>query len=139
MLNNEEIASSSQALWFGLFPIDDDVVHSLTGAASLESVVEHPHITFGYKVGVPDNIDWHGVYWVDVVGYGNDGINEGYEVAFPPELEDVYFGADIPHITISTSSDGSPVNTAFLDFEPLSEPFSVPMKFGYYLRGKYCI
>lgn len=139
MLTNEEISRSDQALWFGLFPADDESLSLLSEVATLDKRVEFPHVTFGYKIPVPDGIDWNETYWVDVIGYGNDGDNEGYQASFPGLLDEFYFGADVPHITLSTSNGGSPVDTAFIKFKAIREPFSIPMKFGYYCRGRYFV
>lgn len=134
----ENVSKAQSALWFGLFPSNDTTLGFLHDSATLSEVVEHPHVTFGYKIVPPSDIDWDAVYEVKVFAYGNDGENEGYAVSFPSELDEFYFGADTPHITLSTSPDGSPVNTAFIDFNEI-EPFDIPMKFGFYMRGAYYV
>lgn len=131
--------NTSKALWFGLFPADEHYQNFLHDIAVLECPVDYPHVTFGYKVDVPADIDWDAVYDVEVIGYGCDGDNEGYAISFPAELDNFYFGADVPHLTLSTSEDGAPVNTAFIDFDEVTEPYVIPMKFGYYSRGKYFV
>lgn len=128
----QEMQNSASALWFGLF-----IEKPFTG--DLANEIEHQHITFGYKVTPPDGIDWEAEYPIVVIGYANDGTNEGYCCEFPPELDEMYFGTDMPHITVSVSDDGKPVNTQYLDFEELDEPFTIYGKFGYYARGNYYI
>ena len=139
MLEEEQLAHADRALWFGLFPAYEPALDFLHQLSSLDKSVAYPHVTFGYKVPVPDGIAWDDIYWIDAIGYGNDGANEGLLVSVPEELEMFYFGAETPHVTLSTSQDGAPVDTAFLNFTALPQPFSIPMKFGYYAQGKYYI
>lgn len=120
------------ALWYGLFPDED-----METDESLEELIEMQHVTFGFKKKLPEDLPWGTEFDVLFVGYGNDGINEGYAVELPRELDDWYQGAEQPHMTVSVSPDGKPVDTAFLEFELLDEPFSVPMRFGCYGRGAY--
>jgi hypothetical protein len=53
---------------------------------------------------------------VSIIGYGNDGNNEGFFVEILTK-NIPYLGADRPHITLSVSAVGNAVNTAFV---PLS-------------------
>ena len=50
-----------------------------------------------------------------IIGYGNDGKNEGLQVVIEPGIP--YFGAEQQHITLSVAEDGKPVDTGFLQFE----------------------
>ena len=50
---------------------------------------------------------------VKVVGYGNDGQNEGLLVEFDGIP---YYGAEKKHITLSIAEGAKAVNTGFLDF-----------------------
>ena len=122
--------SSSDALWYGLF-----TDANLPG--TLEKQIEHPHVTFGYKVPVPHDVPWNTMFEVTAIGYANDGLNEAYLVELPAECEQWYFGADSPHITLSVSPESSPAQSAFLEFEPIQRIFTIPMYFGYYAKGRY--
>lgn len=130
MLSQHEKENAKNALWYGLFLFED-----IEGY--LDKQIENQHVTFGYKIDVPEGIDWDEIYTIDVIGYGCDDCNEGYLVSFPEELEQFYFGAPAPHITISVSNSGNPVDTADLDFIELEEPFELEAKFGYFSRGKF--
>lgn len=134
----EDMEKAKDALWFGLFPADEATLGFLRGRGTLEKPVDYPHVTFGYKIAPPADIDWDAVYDVVAFAYGNDGENEGYAVFVPDEIGEMYFGAELPHITLSTSANGAPVNTAFLSFDN-AEPFTIPMKFGFYMRGKHYV
>lgn len=131
-MTSEQEHLASEALWFGIF-IDE----SFEG--TLDHEIERQHITFGFKVTPPADIDWNAEYPITVTGYGNDGINEGYCCDLPSELEQLYHGAEIPHITVSVAENGKPVDTQFLDFESLNESFIIYGKFGYYSHGRYYI
>jgi hypothetical protein len=50
---------------------------------------------------------------VSIIGYGNDGNNEGFFVEILTK-NIPYLGADRPHITLSVSAVGKAVNTAFV-------------------------
>lgn len=50
-----------------------------------------------------------------IIGYGNDGKNEGLHVVLEPGIP--YFGAEQQHITLSVSLDGKPVDTGALKFD----------------------
>ena len=84
-----------------------------------------------------------------VVGYCSDGKNSGFEVALEPEQESVYTNAHTvkqngiskverttPHITVSMSAEAKAVDTGFLDFKPLDEPFDISGKAGFYVSDK---
>lgn len=101
-------------------------------AVRLDRVIEHPHITFVYR---PDSVDtslFGEPMDITVVGYGNDGTNEGLLVELGvqnPTLAAMAKRIPVPHITISVSADGQPVDTAKLTFSPM-EPFSLMGYFG---------
>ena len=100
----------------------------------LAKLIEFPHVTFQFKPEtVPTPLFGEKVY-VRVVGYGNDGKNEGLKVeafAANPLLADMINEIPVPHITVSTSADGKPVDTAKLNFHRV-EPFFMEMTFGGY-------
>lgn len=70
---------------------------------------------------------------ITVLGYGNDGKNEGLLVSVAGNF--VYQGAEQQHITLSVSKDGRPVNTGKLVFDqPI--PTELGLKVGDVLTGK---
>lgn len=98
-------------IYWGLFLKND-----MTG--SLTRDVKHQHVTFAFK---PHCIPSHlfGTQCnVTVIGYANDGENEGYLVEIPNALKTFYENDAPPHITISISETGKPVNTGKLHFKP---------------------
>ena len=66
-----------------------------------------------------------------MVGEGSTDDNQGFEIEVPNELKEYYKGAYIPHITMSVSKTGKPVNTKDIDFKKI-KPFEVTGKIGYF-------
>lgn len=101
----------------------------------LERPISAPHVTFVYH---PERVDtrlFGREVTVRVTGYGNDGRNEGLQVEVltqDPILREMALHIPTPHITLSVSRRGRPVDTAGLAFSPV-EPFSLTGRFGGYL------
>lgn len=98
----------------------------------LYRVIKHPHVTFAYE---PRSIPYE-LFGLNitilVTGYGNDGENEAFGVEFknlPEELSELAQLIENPHITISVSKNGKPVNSKNLKFDPI-EPFCLQGVFG---------
>lgn len=85
----------------------------------LKNEKQKPHVTFKYK---PDtiNTDLFGEeISVNIIGYGNDGENEGLLVTLTSEskeLTEMIQQIPVPHITLAVSDNGKAVNTRYLDF-----------------------
>lgn len=102
--------------------------------SKLEKDIEFKHITTQFK---PEK-SHEDLYGIEVnfiaTKYGNDGINEGYKVKAlnieNNELLELYNQIPNPHITLSVSKDGKPVNTSKLNFEPIGEEIIIPCIFG---------
>ncbi len=98
----------------------------------LYRTIEHPHVTFEYRPKrVPYELFGTPVT-IRVVGYGCDGDNEAYEVVFESISEELCALAQQikrPHITISVSQNGEPVNSNNLKFVPVP-PFCLTGVFG---------
>ncbi len=89
-------------------------------------ILSDPHVTLAY---LPTEEQKHVLdqyvgqeFTVTVIGYGNDGQNEGYMVRLPNDLP--YFNKATPHITISVKKGANPVNTGYIAFEPI-KPFEL--------------
>ncbi|MBR3890928.1 MAG: hypothetical protein IKJ30_02490 [Bacilli bacterium] len=120
-----------------------DFIHSLE-ENRLERVNNILHCTFKYKPSdkeifddiVGKNFD------IYIVGYGNDGMNSGFEVVLPSELMKYYINFDennpdvikIPHITASLSEGAKAVNTKNLIFKRLEKPIKITGRFGYWIK-----
>lgn len=85
----------------------------------LSMAIEYPHITFQYR---PESINrelFGQKLQVEIVGYGNNGINEGLYVrasASDLQLQEMIKKIEIPHITLALSEGGEAVNTRDLEF-----------------------
>lgn len=79
---------------------------------------------------------------VYIVGYGNDGMNSGFELLLPDNLKKYYINYDekdssilkIPHITVSLSEKAKASNTKNLNFKKLDKPIKVTGKFGFWIK-----
>lgn len=114
--------------------------------ATLDNPINNPHVTVAYRPAI-EHKDFYGSWVYAIVrGYGNDGINEGYLVELLPQkgsrnIEFCKLLCDIkvPHITLSVSDDGKPVDTSKLKFErlPMNEQFVLECKFGAFVVEEY--
>lgn len=96
--------------------------------------IQAPHVTFAYKPRQVDDSLFGEIVEITINGYGNDGYNEGVSVSLTstnPVIRELYKEIAMPHITLSVSRDGKPVDTRFLDFEPV-EPIRIQGIFGAY-------
>ena len=100
-----------------------EIIDSLKIGERLSRTVEHPHVTFAYGKQFVCNEFFGQEAVFDIVGYANDGLNEGFKVELvggTPFINRGYKGISIPHITLSTSEFGKAVNTRYLDFKTIS-------------------
>lgn len=95
--------------------------------------IVNPHVTFAFKP-TEYNPDLIGkLAMLKVVGYACDGKNQGLQVEMEessvPEILAEFKKIENPHITLSVSNEGKPVDTGKLKFEPIEKPF--------YIMGTY--
>lgn len=108
------------------------------GKASLEKPIQYPHITLAFKPEDALEDKFGTTAKIKVVGYGNNGTNEGYLCEIIPEdelLKNQAKSIKVPHITLSVSADGKPVDTSKLDFHPI-DPFVISGIYGAFASGK---
>lgn len=94
------------------------------GKERLEITKEYPHVTFSYRPQEVDETLFGEKIEVRMIGYGNNGTNEGVKVEVQSnnkKLQEMIDCIEVPHITLSTSLTGSPVDTKSLVFEPISQ------------------
>lgn len=113
-------------LYEGFFVIDE-LNHTL------KKDIEFKHITTEFKPTKTHEYLYGKEAIFIVTGYGNNNINEGYSVSLIScdnnELIELINNITIPHITLSVSLEGKPVNTAKLDFKPTNS-FKIRTRFG---------
>ena len=82
----------------------------------LDNDIQHKHITLKYHPADEEvALFTHFIgkeVTVHIVGYGNDGQNEGLFVSLDNTIP--YMGADRPHITLSIADGAKAVNTAYI-------------------------
>ena len=108
----------------------------------LENDIQDPHITFAYRPNEVDQSLFGTAIQIKIVGYGNDGENEGVKVQLSssePHMQHMIDELETPHITIAVSNEGKPVNTKRLNFEEI-EPVELTGKYGGYAKwGKVIV
>lgn len=91
--------------------------------------IERPHVTVQYKPKEVNTSLFGQEVEFTVTGYAVDGRNEGVAVQFSKdglsqELRELLETIKVPHITLSVSKNGRPVDTGRLHFEAC-QPFSI--------------
>lgn len=102
----------------------------------LSCPISAPHITFAYRPEEVDESLFGQVLQLTAIGYGRDEENEGLLVTVETgsdQLRDMLARIEVPHITLSVSEDGQPVNTRYLDFRPIA-PIPLIAVFGGYTK-----
>ena len=77
-----------------------------------------------------------------IIGYGNDGMNSGFELLLPECLQKYYINFDEfnssllkkPHITVSLAPGAKASNTRNLVFKKLDKPVKITGRFGFWLK-----
>jgi len=99
----------------------------------LQRVIDNPHVTFKFKPQSVDKTLFGETVEITIIGYANDGKNEGFKVSVAsnnPELSKMIEAIPTPHITISVSENGKPVDTGFLNFKNIRHPIKITGTFG---------
>lgn len=108
----------------------------------LENDIHDPHITFAYKPKEVSQSLFGEKIHITIVGYGNDGQNEGLKVQLTsdnPAIQIMINQIEVPHITIAVSKDGKPVNTKSIIFDDI-DPIKMEGKYGGYAKwGKVVV
>lgn len=103
------------------------------GEETLSNIIKNPHVTFTFRPNSVDTGLLGKPVCFNVTGYACDGKNQGLSVEVSlihAGLSSEYQTIKHPHITISVSEDGKPVDTGKLCFTPLPEPFEIVGKYG---------
>ena len=107
---------------------------------TLDKDIDFRHITTEFKPAITHEHLYGQKIRVTLISYGNDSINEGVKVSLSSadsdELVELFNNIAIPHITLSVSNEGKPVNTSKLDFnQPIPDnlPEVIECSFGGYI------
>ena len=94
----------------------------------LSRKMENPHVTMVFRPtehqAIPEDVLGTRVQVV-ITHEGCDEKNHGYKVMVPLHIWKYYKNDATPHLTISISEDGKPVDTANLEWEKLAHPIFV--------------
>lgn len=105
----------------------------------LEKDIVNKHITTEFRPKKTHKELYGKTATFNVIGYGNNDVNEGFKVEMVScenkALRELFNNIPVPHITLSTSATGKPVDTAKLDFQPVNRQ-TVTGKFGGFDSGK---
>lgn len=102
----------------------------------LDQIIKNPHMTLEFHPSTVDETLFGEEVKITLIGYGNNGQNEGFKVVAHsdnPKLQQMINQVPVPHITLSTSHSGKPVDTKLLKFSPI-EPTTLFGKYGAYSR-----
>lgn len=102
-----------------------------------ENDIQYPHVTFEYKPEKVNKSLFGERVHITIVGYGNDGENEGVKVRLESDnraIQKMISQIEVPHITIAVSSGGKAVNTRYLDFRDIA-PIELDGKYGGHAKG----
>jgi len=107
----------SKIIYEGFFITGDQIGASI---GTLSRKVMHKHITTEFNPPVIHN-DLYGIAArFTITGYGNDGDNEAFSVELKEceneELVKIVNAIEVPHITLSVSDTGFPLNSKNLNF-----------------------
>ena len=122
-----------------------ELIHSLE-TKKLAKVNDEIHCTFKYHPNEEEifNDIVGKSFEVFLIGYGNDGMNSGFQISLPEELMPYYINYEeqnpkvlkVPHITDSLSEEAKASNTNNLEFKPLEKPIRIVGKFGYWIKDE---
>lgn len=112
---------------------------------SLKNVVKDPHVTLKFRPNERETlIDAIGTeVKILILGYGNDGKNEGLLVKIvtdDPALQKQIDEIPVQHITLSYGEDCAPKDTADIEYtlferEEGEEPDYIMGRFGHFIKG----
>ena len=89
--------------------------------SKLAKDIEFKHITTEFRPTKTHEHLYGTMATFAITGYANDSINEGCSVTLKScdndELVDLFNNISVPHITLSVSNEGKPVNTKNLNFK----------------------
>ena len=117
----------------------DKIVDEIT-KTRLFRLIENPHVTFAFKPSrVNPDLFGQKAEFV-IVGYACDGKNQGLQVAMRVSesmaLYQEFRLIGNPHITVSVSEDGKPVDTGNMTFKPLFNELIISGTYGGFCNGK---
>lgn len=99
----------------------------------LQREIRDMHVTLEFRPEEVDESLFGTPVDIRVVGYGVNRENEGLLVEVScaeKKVQELCEKVKVPHITLSVNKDGKPVNTRYVEFAPISSPFSIQGVYG---------
>lgn len=90
--------------------------------------IPNTHVTIQYRPEQVDESLFGCSVDVRVVGYGVNGQNEGLLaelICANEKVKKLCERVEVPHITLSVSKTGKPVNTRYVRFQAVQNPFTI--------------
>lgn len=122
----------SKVIYTGAFVDSKELEHKLeeygVERTKLWRQIKDAHVTFQFRPADVDESLFGLPVDIRVIGYGVNTQNEGLLVEVTCANETVQKLCDkveVPHITLSVSEDGKPVNTRYVGFAPIKTPFTI--------------
>jgi hypothetical protein len=126
-----------EMMYHGFFIDSDELIQKLEGIerVPLKRRILTPHVTLKFQPEVEDvHEDKFGEpVRIKVVGYGNNGKNEGLEVeveTFDPIFQDLVEKVPVQHITLSLADGALAQDTSGIEFHRLDEQFYIDAVYG---------
>lgn len=122
-----------KVVYTGVFVDSKDLTHKLSmhgvKRTKLWREIPNTHVTFQYRPETVDESLFGSPVDIRVVGYGANSQNEGLLVEIfchNEKVQEIFCEhVEVPHITLSVSEDGKPVNTRYVDFFQIEDPFTI--------------
>jgi hypothetical protein len=105
----------------------------------LVRAIEAPHVTSAFRPKWVDRALFGSQMELALIGYGNDGNNEGVLVELrqaDAAVRDLFEQIPVPHITLAVSETGKPVDTKNLRFTPIQTIVLTGTYGGYLPNGR---
>lgn len=129
---NEERIKISKVIYTGVFINAKELERQLeehgVERQKLWRDIHDTHVTFQFRPTDVDESLFGRPVDIRVVGYGVNPQNEGLLVEIccaDKKVQRLCEQVEVPHITLSVSEKGKPVNTRYVDFAPIENPFTV--------------
>ena len=102
--------------------------------------INNPHVTFAFRPSRINPALLGQKAEFEIIGYACDGKNQGLQVTMrvsgSTELYQEFRLIENPHITVSVSEDGKPVDTGKMTFIRTLEPLTITGRYGGFVDGK---
>ncbi len=125
-----------QYVYEGIFVEEEQLYSKLKGIIPnnrLEHVVKALHVTCHYRPKISHQEFYGSKVRLKILGYGNNGLNEGIRVEIDSQNPQFKSKNEVPHITLSYADTSSPKATIGVEFTDIEE-VTITGVFGGYME-----